>query len=139
MPSITTLPINPLDLKRWSHLRNLQLADPKIDHNGRINVLIGNGTLSGMLSTNVGIIRGKPNEPIAQRIIGLFRVKLVLDLYLHILFGHLSYLNNNCHQFFSDFGNLKRYQEQINSHQKNNWQKIFTRKQLSIVKMEDLW
>lgn len=67
MPSITTLPINPPDLNKWNHLRNLRLADPKMDRNGRIDILIGNGTLSEILSTNVGIIKGKNGEPIAQK------------------------------------------------------------------------
>lgn len=45
MPSITTLPISP-DCNKWSHLKNLHLADPKMGRNGRIDVLLGNGTLS---------------------------------------------------------------------------------------------
>lgn len=65
MPKITTLPISPPDLNEWNHLHRLQLADPKLDRSGRVDVLLGNGTVTELLLT--GLIKGDPNQPIAQK------------------------------------------------------------------------
>lgn len=64
IPKITTLNLIS-HTNNYSHLRGLQLADPKIDKSGRIDILIGAATFSEILLN--GVIRGDTHQPIAQQ------------------------------------------------------------------------
>lgn len=63
MPKITTLSLVPKSDK-WQHIKDVQLADPNIDKNGRIDILIGASTFSEILLE--GIRRGGASQPMAQ-------------------------------------------------------------------------
>lgn len=63
LPKITTLNVVPKS-SDWKHLDNIQLADPHIDKNGRIDILIGANTFSEILLN--GVLKGEECQPIAQ-------------------------------------------------------------------------
>lgn len=65
-PKITAVrPIPSHTSTEWSHLRGLQLADPNFVNGGPIDLLIGVCTYAELLES--GLVRGQPNEPIAQK------------------------------------------------------------------------
>lgn len=51
--------------KNWTHLQNIQLADPHLDNQKDIDLLIGAPTFAEILDS--GLIKGQSNEPIAQK------------------------------------------------------------------------
>lgn len=63
LPKITTLNLVEIN-KQWKHINNIQLADPCLDKNGRIDILIGAETFAEILLN--GVVKGKPLQPIAQ-------------------------------------------------------------------------
>lgn len=50
---------------QWSHLQNLELADPEWMNGGRIDLLLGAAVHSEIILN--GLIKGMPGEPIAQK------------------------------------------------------------------------
>ena len=65
LPNITsTTPAVHVDIKQWSHLSKLQLADPQCGAPGYIDILIGAETWCDIVEGN--IIRGGFQEPCAQ-------------------------------------------------------------------------
>lgn len=65
IPHITgTLPKLSDGKMDWSHIRNLQLADPFYNRSGPIDLLLSAEIYGNILLP--GLQRGKPNEPIAQ-------------------------------------------------------------------------
>lgn len=63
LPKITSLNLVP-KAPDWRHLDNIQLADPHIDRNGRVDILIGAETFSEILLN--GVLKGEMLHPIAQ-------------------------------------------------------------------------
>lgn len=64
--SITNmLPPQPIELKNWNHLENLQLADPTYGQPGPVDVLLGADTYPSIIQN--GVMKGSPGEPIAQQ------------------------------------------------------------------------
>lgn len=49
----------------WTHLSGLQLADPTYIENKAIDILIGTRTFAEIIES--GLVKGQPNEPIAQK------------------------------------------------------------------------
>jgi hypothetical protein len=64
MKKITSLSVFKGDLAAYSHLQNLQYADPSILSDDPIDLLLGVADYSRILSN--GLIKGSPNEPVAQ-------------------------------------------------------------------------
>lgn len=54
-------------LGKWTHLSNLQLADPQYYEPGPVDLLLGAEILPSVLIN--GLIAGAPNEPIAMNTI----------------------------------------------------------------------
>lgn len=65
-PRITAIrPITAEVMSTWTHLNGLQLADPTFIENKSIDILIGTRTFAEIIES--GLIKGQPNEPIAQK------------------------------------------------------------------------
>lgn len=58
-------PLHSVEMKNWKHLKNLPLADPQFTEYGKIDLLIGASTFAEIILD--GLIKGKINEPIAQK------------------------------------------------------------------------
>ncbi|XP_031637636.1 uncharacterized protein LOC116350053 [Contarinia nasturtii] len=64
MKNITRLNVFKGDLLQYPHLQNLKYADPSIDSNDKIDLLLGVADYSRIVET--GVIRASDEEPIAQ-------------------------------------------------------------------------
>lgn len=65
IPQITgTMPHSTYDCANWSHIHNLNLADPFFNRNGPIDMLLSAEVYSQIVLPQIQ--RGKPSEPIAQ-------------------------------------------------------------------------
>lgn len=65
-PHITTIrPITRESIKKWSHIRDLQLADPSETDSLDIDLLLG--TIPHSQIIEEGVIKGNENEPIARQ------------------------------------------------------------------------
>lgn len=65
-PTVTAVrQISTNTISKWTHLEGLQLADPKFLEGGIVDILIGVNTYADLLES--GLIRGQPNEPVAQK------------------------------------------------------------------------
>lgn len=65
LDKLTNIQLNDNIIKKFSHLQNIILADPANNSNANIDILLGTVEYGKIL--NAGLIKGKPNEPIAQQ------------------------------------------------------------------------
>ncbi|XP_067616195.1 uncharacterized protein [Eurosta solidaginis] len=65
LPSITSeLPLHPVKVKSWPHLKNLSLADPHYATPGQIDLLLAGDVYGRILES--GVCKGEIGDPIAQ-------------------------------------------------------------------------
>lgn len=66
LPRLTAvLPTHNISCANWSHLQNIQLADPTFNKPSKIDILLGSDVYPSILLE--GVIKGAPGTPMAQR------------------------------------------------------------------------
>jgi hypothetical protein len=93
LPNITgDQPSNPVDISRWKHISNLNLADPEFNSPHRVEMLLGGDVYATLLRPGV-LLGTNPGEPAAiNTIFGWvingpvdFRVPSVVNTYCTIM------------------------------------------------------
>ncbi|XP_048007225.1 uncharacterized protein LOC125242520 isoform X2 [Leguminivora glycinivorella] len=59
------MPLEPLNVSSWMHLKDLDLADPYFHKSGPIDMLVSVNLFAAALQS--GVVKGNPDEPIAVR------------------------------------------------------------------------